>query len=320
MASPALKSKEQGNAAYKAKNFDEAIKHYNAAIVLDPTDITFYNNKGAVHFEKGEYDAVIEVCNKAVEVGREYRADYKHIAKALARVGKAYSKKDDLENAQIYYDKAITEHRDPTILKERSEVMKMIKERERLAYIDPIKSKEEKAKGNEQFKAGKYADAIPFYTEAIKRNPKDCVPYSNRAACYTKLMEFGLAMQDCDKCIELDETFIKGYLRKAALLKIDKPQEAQAVYKKALELDANNAEAKQGYQHCMSAVRNLPPEERAKAAMNDPEIQNILQDPAMQMILEQMQKDPAAAQEHLKNPAVAEKFSKLVQSGIVSIR
>ena len=31
--------------------------------------------------------------------------------------------------------------------------------------------------------------------------------------------------------------------------------------------------------------------------MNDPEIQQILQDPSMQVILEQMQKDPAAAQE-----------------------
>ena len=36
---------------------------------------------------------------------------------------------------------------------------------------------------------------------------------------------------------------------------------------------------------------------RAKLAMNDPEIQQILQDPSMQVILEQMQKDPAAAQE-----------------------
>lgn len=37
---------------------------------------------------------------------------------------------------------------------------------------------------------------------------------------------------------------------------------------------------------------------RAKLAMSDPEIQQILQDPSMQVILEQMQKDPAAAQEY----------------------
>ena len=35
----------------------------------------------AVHFEKAEYDLVIEVCKKAVEVGRDNRSDYKHVAK-----------------------------------------------------------------------------------------------------------------------------------------------------------------------------------------------------------------------------------------------
>lgn len=320
MATPALAAKERGNAAYKAKKFTEAIAAYDEAIALDPNDITFYNNKGAVHFEKKEYDQVIAVCTKGLDVGREQRVDYKHVAKSLSRIGKAHFKKGDLDSAMTFYDKAICEHRDPAVLKERSEVVKLIKEREDLAFIDPVKSTEEKNKGNEVFKQGKYADAIPFYTNAIKRNPQDHVPYSNRAACYTKLMEFGLAMEDCNKCIELNPTFIKGYLRKAALLKIDKPTEAKSVYEKALELDSNNMEAQQGYQHCVNQMRNLSPEERAKSAMKDPEIQRILQDPAMQIILEQMQKDPTAAQEHLKNPQVAEKFQKLVQSGIVSIR
>ena len=48
MATPALKAKELGNKAYKAKQFDTAIKHYDEAIALDPTDITFYNNKGGL--------------------------------------------------------------------------------------------------------------------------------------------------------------------------------------------------------------------------------------------------------------------------------
>lgn len=320
MATPALKAKELGNKAYKAKKFDEAIKHYDEAIALDPTDITFYNNKGAVHFERGDFEAVIEVCLKAVDVGREQKSDYKIIAKAMARVGKAYCKLDDTEKAMFYYDKAIIEFRDPTILHERSAVIRKIKEKERLDYIDPEKSKEEKTKGNDMFKQGKYAEALTFYNEAIKRNPDDHVPYSNRAACYTKLMEFGLAMQDCDTCIKLAPTFIKGYLRKAAVLKIDKPQEALDVYRKALDIDPNNAEARQGVDHCTFALRSLPPEERAKMAMTDPEIQKILQDPAMQVILEQMQKDPSAAQEHLKNPAVKAKFMKLVESGIVQLR
>jgi len=48
----------------------------------------------------------------------------------------------------------------------------------------------------------------------MKRNPKDHVPYSNRAACYQKLMEWQLAVIDCDKCIAMCPTFVKAWTRK----------------------------------------------------------------------------------------------------------
>ena len=42
---------------------------------------------------------------------------------------------------------------------------------------------------------------------------------------------------------------------------------------------------------------NSNPEEVRKRAMADPEVQAILRDPAMRMILEQMQNEPRALQE-----------------------
>jgi len=52
---------------------------------LDPTNVTFYNNKAAVHFEQKEYEKCREICRKAIEVGRENRTDYKIIAKYVTQ-------------------------------------------------------------------------------------------------------------------------------------------------------------------------------------------------------------------------------------------
>lgn len=46
----ALEEKEKGNAAYKKKDFEVALGHYSAAIELDPTNITFRNNRAGGDF------------------------------------------------------------------------------------------------------------------------------------------------------------------------------------------------------------------------------------------------------------------------------
>ena len=44
---------------------------------------------------------------------------------------------------------------------------------------------------------------------------------------------------------------------------------------------------------------------------------SIMQDPVMQTILQQAQSDPAALQEHMKNPGVRAKIQKLVAAGVI---
>ncbi|KAL1490159.1 hypothetical protein ABEB36_012898 [Hypothenemus hampei] len=319
----AKNEKELGNACYKKKDFAGAIEHYDKAIEQDPTDITFYNNLAAVYFEQKDYDKCIEKCEKGIEIGRENRADFKMIAKSLMRIGNAYKKKKDYQNARTFYEKSMSEHRTPEIRTLLSEVEKFIKEEEKKSYINPELAEQEKEKGNEAFKKGDYATAVKHYTEAIKRNPDDAKLYSNRAACYTKLAAFDLGLKDCEKCVELDPKFIKGWIRKGTILQgMQQPNKAMSAFQKALDLDPSNTEALQGYRSCTIENANLDgdPEKIRQRAMADPEVQAILRDPAMRLILEQMQNDPRALQDHLRNPDIAAKIQKLLDSGLIAIR
>jgi stress-induced-phosphoprotein 1 len=60
--------------------------------------------------------------------------------------------------------------------------------------------------------------------------------------------------------------------------------------------------------------------QRQERAMQDPEIQNILSDPVMRQVLNDMSTDPKAAAEHQKNPMVMAKIQKLINAGIVQTR
>ncbi|CEJ01401.1 hypothetical protein RMCBS344292_15428 [Rhizopus microsporus] len=199
------------------------------------------------------------------------------------------------------------------------------KDKEKAAYYNPELADKAREEGNTLFKEGKWPEAIERYTESIKRNDKDVRPYSNRAACYLKLMAVHEAEKDADRCIELDPAFVRGYIRKAAVQLIKREfTEAIDTLKLAQEHDKDGKCSREIQQQLMKAYSAMNPtgngesqEEVLKRAAQDPEVQRILSDPVMQQILQQMQADPKAAQEHLKNPQVAANIRKLMSAGII---
>jgi len=317
----AIVEKDLGNAAYKKKDFVAAHQHYDKAIELEPKNIVFYTNKSAVLYEEKKYEECLTLCEKAVDVGRENRADYQLVAKPIARMGNVYLKQGNFDEAIEHFERSLTEHRADSVVKQLNAVKKQQVDVARKAYVDPIKAESEREEGNKSFKSGVWPDALKHYSESIKRNPDVAKVYSNRAATYTKLAEFGLALKDIDTCLKLEPTFIKAYLRKGQiLLTMKETSRAKDAFQAALDMDNTCQEARTGVYDCVKASASLNPDERRKQAMEDPEIQQILNDPAMRMILEQMQENPQAANDHMKNPAIRDKIAKLVDSGILQVR
>lgn len=323
-------AKAEGNTLYKQRKFDEAIAQYDKAWNLHK-DITYLNNRAAAEYEKGDYDAAIATCNLAIDEGRGMRADYKTIAKSFARLGNIYLKKDDLESAVKYFDKALTEHRTPDVLAKLRSTQKEIKTREALLYIDPVKAEEARLEGKELFTKGDWPGAVKAYTEMIKRAPEDARGYSNRAAALAKLMSFPDAVEDCNKAIAKDPTFIRAYIRKAnAQLMMKEYAQVIETLNDAREKDqelnggANVAEIDQLYNRAasqrFSAIEGETPEQTMERVSRDPEIVSILQDPVMQGILGQARENPAALQDHMRNPAVSKKINTLIAAGVIRTR
>ncbi|KAH0562190.1 hypothetical protein GP486_003112 [Trichoglossum hirsutum] len=318
--------KKLGTENYKKRQFDAAIEHYSRAWDLH-RDITYLTNLGAAKFEKGDYEGAIEACNKAVDEGREMRADFKLIAKAFARVGSAYEKLGDSANSILYYQKSLTEHRTPEVLAKLRAAEKAKVEAERRAYIDPTKAEEAREDGNGKFKEADWPGAVAAYSEMIKRSPDDPRGYSNRAAAFIKLMTFPSAVQDCDEALKRDPKFVRAYLRKAqayfAMREYSKCLDTCTEASEADETGANAREIEQQQQKALQAMYSAREGETEEQTMEriqrDPEILGILQDPVMQSILQQAKGDPGALQEHMKNAGVRSKIQKLIAAGVIRL-
>ncbi|KAI1756869.1 hypothetical protein F4782DRAFT_484433 [Xylaria castorea] len=323
------KEKALGTESYKKRNFDDAIAHYAKAWELHK-DITYLNNLGAAHFEKGDYQGCIDACTKAIEEGRLIYADFKMIAKSYARIGSAYEKMGDLLLAVENYQKSLTEHRTPdTVNKLRAAERKNI-EVSKQAYVDPAKAEEAREEGNKKFKEQDFPGAVAAYSEMIKRSPEDPRGYSNRAAAFVKLVEFPSALDDCNTAIKKDPKFIRAYIRKSQIFfGMRKYSECIDACNEATEIDnthhnsANAREIDQQQQKALQAMyaarENETEEQTRERLMKDPEIMSIMQDPVMQSILQQAQSDPAALQEHMRNPGVASNIRKLIAAGVIRV-
>lgn len=62
------------------------------------------------------------------------------------------------------------------------------------------------------FSARKYAQAIDLYTQAIELNSQNAVYWANRAFAHIKREEYGSAIQDASKAVEVDPKYSKACL------------------------------------------------------------------------------------------------------------
>merc|ERR1719456_1231942 len=255
--------KVKANELYKKRSFEEALAEYQKAIDAEPNDATYHTNMAACLMEKGDFEKCLSTCQTVLDKRYEMNgelpggASFEKVAKVYNRMASCYQRQKQFDTAMEYYNKALTEDNNKNTRNAMRECERAKEKFVSEAYLDPAKAEECREKGNELFKAQKYAEAKTYYDEAIKRNPKEAKSYSNRAACLNKLGAAPDALKDLDKCLELDPKFVRAYARKGQTHFLMKENhKALKAYEDGLKIDPDNQELIQGRQQVMYAVQS----------------------------------------------------------------
>merc|ERR1712146_459439 len=322
----AIEAKDKGNALYKEKKFDEALKAYDEAMSIDPKNVMIRNNKAAVYIELGETGKAIEICKDALEYAKEnsIRLSYEEKAKIYQRIAAAHLKAENHGGAMENWKTAQMEHFDKNIDRKIKNMELELKKKAIADYIDPEKGLEAKERGNTAFREGDFAKAISEYEEAIKRDPKSAAYRNNLAATLVKVGDVIGAKNQAEKALEIDEKYVKAWAKKGDIEFLMKEyHKAMDSYKAGMALEPDNAACKQGLQKVMMKVNSASSEEQAERqahAMADPEIQQILQDPNIRQVLTDLQENPAYGQQAMQDPSIRGKIEKLIAAGVLQVK
>ncbi|CAI5984870.1 unnamed protein product [Closterium sp. NIES-65] len=119
-----------------------------------------------------------------------------------------------------------------------------------------------KARGNEEYKRGDYNAALESYSNALAAAPgaehaeakeSRAIYHANRAMCHLQLKDYDACVTESTAAIDLKPDYVKAIMRRAqAWEKLDKLEEALGDYKKVLEVDKTNTQAR-------SPARRLEP-------------------------------------------------------------
>ncbi len=148
----------------KKDNNEGAIADFNAALKLDPREITAYINRGIVHRRKGELDKAIQDFTTAIKLlpDKIEPVQVKLVPTSTTSAARADDRRQEeahrLRRAFVYFQRG-------------------------LAWYDKTD----------------YTKAIADFTESIRLNPQDAAPYVGRGASHMYRNDVHAAIADLQR-------------------------------------------------------------------------------------------------------------------------
>ncbi|MEW5301635.1 MAG: hypothetical protein WDW36_004484 [Sanguina aurantia] len=119
----AAKEKERGNAAFAAKKYEEAVRHFTRCITLDPGNEVYHSNRSAAHASCANFEAALTDAQQAVALKPRW-------AKAHARAGAAFLGLKLYSEASAAYEKAMNIEPDDQSIQRSLEQAELLEQQE----------------------------------------------------------------------------------------------------------------------------------------------------------------------------------------------
>ena len=215
---------QNGNRNVQQRQFDEAIKEYDAILKAHPyfPDAEFY--KGLTRFRQKNLEGAAQHFSNALKIYPEHRKARKgldNVTKQFLNAGNKSYKRGDLSKATSYYEKAL--EFDPTFFLAYYQlgVLEMkqgnsngaINNLNKVLEIKPDHAKTWFTLGTAYETDGKIADAIVHYNKAIEINPGYSKAYGNLGKLYTEKGDFKLAEDVLKTVTQIDLDYADGFMR-----------------------------------------------------------------------------------------------------------
>lgn len=204
--------KAEGNSAYKAGKYDEAIARYTDAIGVQRHNPVYWSNRSACYQAKGAWKEALSDAKECMSLDVGFLKGYLHCVKCQLQLARHAEAAGTLQSA-------------PLELRSHAELVAL-----KVTLQESVK-----AAGNAAFKASKHDEAEKLYTVAIGLDSTSAVFYSNRSAVRQARGRWRDAASDATQCTKLDPLFVKGHVHLGrCLLQAGQVEEAKAAVQQGM--------------------------------------------------------------------------------------
>jgi len=242
-------------------NKDDSVK-----FDLEKTSLDFLDKHDAnlrVAFEQRDYRKALYHIDQALKIASASQKLKLSRAECLAFLGRYKEAQEvandllrnDSTNIEAIYIRGLCLYYEDNIDKAFTHFQQVLKlapdhSKAKEAFKRARQLKTKKDEGNEAFKANKFEEASRLYSEALLVDSDNKISnaklYFNRATVLAKLKKWTQSVEDCNRCLSLDDTYIKAYLRRAkSYMELQKFEEAVRDYERVHKMDRSNFEFRQ---------------------------------------------------------------------------